>query len=245
MRIDKHVGFRRNIFLPWLDAAATFCLATTALAELRARLDGIVGAQIASKENRRMAVDILVNIWFKSGDDYPGLRAVALELYGASTLATDRLWLHYGMTLLTYGFFRSSCAAIGLLSRNQDAITPAEVKRLLIAERGALGGLDKAVERVIFSLRNWDLLAETDVRSSYAPRRRYLSATSRTFDTWMLAVGLEGHRGNELAFADLLRRPEFFPLRFSISVDELRRHAAFSVYRQGGSLDMVGLTRPP
>ena len=52
MRIDKHVGFRRNIFLPWLDAAATFCLETTDLAELRARLDGIVGAQIVGKESR-------------------------------------------------------------------------------------------------------------------------------------------------------------------------------------------------
>ena len=90
----------------------------------------------------------LSNIWFKSANAFPYLHATAIELYGASTLATDRLWLHYGMTLLTYGFFRSSCAAIGQLSRNQDVITPAEVKRLLIAERGALGGLDKAVERV-------------------------------------------------------------------------------------------------
>ena len=79
------------------------------------------------------------------------------------------------------------------------------------------------------------------MRSSYSPRRRYLSVSSRAFDAWMLAVGLEGHRGDELAFADLLRRPEFFPLSFSISIDELRRHPAFSVYRQGGSIDMVGL----
>src|SRR5437016_912566 len=104
--MDKNIGFRRNIYLAWLDATAAMCLKEHVLARIRAELDPLVGEKIASKENRRMALDILLNIWIKTGDKYPELRNEAVVLFGQSSNAADRLCLHYGLTMLYYDFFR-------------------------------------------------------------------------------------------------------------------------------------------
>lgn len=239
--MDKNIGFRRNIYLNWMDAAAAYCIETPDPVELRARLDPVVAQQISSPENRRMAIDILINIWAKSADAHRALHAEAISLFTAASTIIDRLWLHYGMTLLVYDFFRLGTMTIGQLSRYQETITPKEVKQKLIAELGQLGSLDNAADRILFSLRNWGILAETEKRHVYRPLRGHFAASDRSLEEWLLAVALTAHPAGELPFADLVRLPELFPFRFTISTDLLRRSARFEVHRQGSGWDMVSL----
>jgi hypothetical protein len=239
--MDKGIGFNRNIILPWLDAAAAFCAETDDPVELRAHLEPVVGQRIASAANRRKAIDILVNIWVKSAGIAPELRDEAVAHFQATPVIGDRIWLHYGLTLLYYSFFREVVAAIGQLGRYEDRVTPAMVKQRLISSRGQLGSLEKAVERIMFSLRNWDLLTESDQRYAYAPQRQAFPASSADLEAWLLACALRAHPADELPFADLLRLPELFPFRFTLAVDDLRAHPRFAVQRQGAGWDMVGL----
>ncbi len=239
--MDKNIGFRRNIYLNWMDAAAAYCIETPDPAELRARLDPVVAQQIASPKTRRIALDILVTIWGKSVQVHPALHTDAVALFTSSSTVSDRVWLHYGMTLLIYGFFRASVLVMGQLSRYQETITPKEVKQKLIAELGQLGSLDKAAERVIFSLRNWGILAETEKRHVYRPLRGHFTASDPALEEWLLAVALTAHPAGELPFADLVRLPELFPFRFTTSIDLLRRSDRFEVHRQGSGWDMVSL----
>ena len=239
--MQKKIGFRRNIYLHWMDAAAAYSAETTDPAELRARLAPIVGEQIKSAENRAAAITILLNIWAVSAETHPRLQADAVTLFAHTTEVADRLWLHYGMTLLAYDFFRLGVIAVGELSRYDDAITPKAVKRKLVAEMGQLGGLEKATERVLFSLRNWGVLVESDQRYAYRPLRRHFSASSVDLETWMLAAALTAHPAEELPFVDLTRLPELFPFRFTLALDDLRRAGRFMVHRQGLGWGMVGL----
>ncbi len=240
-RVDKNIGFRRNIYREWMDAAAAFCTETADTSELRAHLDPIVAVRISSQECRRIALDILINIWAKSSISHPTLRADAINLYAGTESATDRLWLHYGMTLLAYPFFRLGAITIGQLSRHTEIITPKEVKTRMVAELGQLGALEKATERIIFTLRNWGVLAETDQRYAYRPLRRTLGASSPALEEWMLAVALTVHPAEELPFDDLVRLPELFPFRFALGVDQIRKSERFEVHRQGAGWDMVRL----
>jgi hypothetical protein len=118
------------------------------------------------------------------------------------------------------------------------------VKQRLVGERGQLGALEKAVERVVFSLRDWGVLAPTARRYAYEPRRGALSASSDELETWLLACALHAHPAHELPFADLVRLSELFPFRFTVGVDALRGHPLFVVQRQGVGLDMVSLGSP-
>ena len=239
--MDKGIGFNRNITLPWLDAAAAFCAETDDPIELRARLEPVVGQRIASAANLRKAIDILVNIWVKSAGIAPEFRDEAVAYFQATSVIGDRIWLHYGLTLLYYSFFREVAAAIGQLGRYEDRVTPAMVKQRLISSRGQLGSLEKAVERIMFSLRNWGLLVESDQRYAYAPQGQAFPASSTDLEAWLLACALRAHPADELPFADLLRLPELFPFRFTLTVDDLRAHPQFAVQRQGAGWDMVGL----
>ena len=239
--MEKKIGFRRNIYLQWMDAVAAYSAETSDPAELRARLDPIVGEQIKSAENRAYAITILLNIWAVSAETHSRLQSDAVNFFAHTTEMADRLWLHYGMTLLAYDFFRLGVIAMGELSRYDDVITPKAVKRKLTAELGQLGGLEKATERVIFSLRNWGVLVESDQRYAYRSLRRHFSASSVELETWMLAAALRAHPAEELPFADLVRLPELFPFGFTLTLDDLRRTDRFTVNRQGLGWDMVRL----
>jgi hypothetical protein len=130
-------------------------------------------------------------------------------------------------------------AAIGQLGRLQETVTPALVKRRLVAERGQLGSLEKAVERIMYSLRDWGILSETGRRYTYAPQRQALSASSFDLEAWLPTCALRAHPADELAYPDLLRLPELFPFRFTVTVDHLRAHPWFAVQRQGAGWDAV------
>jgi hypothetical protein len=236
--MNKNIGFRRNIYLPWLEAAAAFCLEADDAATLRARLDPIVEEQIKSAENRRIAIDILLNIWLKTHEKFPGLRDEALQLF-ARVAVQERLWLHYGMTLLYYDFFRFVTATIGQLSRYTEAITPKEIKKRVFAELGQLGALEKATERVLFSLRNWGLLDDTEERYAYRAKRNLLTTRDTQLQEWLLSVALTAHPAEEISFDDLLRLPELFPFELTVTVDALRLSPRFNVHRQGLGWDMV------
>jgi hypothetical protein len=239
--MNKNIGFHRNIYLSWLDATAAVCVETGNINDIRARLEPIVEQQIASKENRRMAIDILLNIWVKTGDTYPELRNKAVSLFARSDIPEERIWLHYGLTLLYYDFFRLASATIGQISRYSDDITPKEVKKRIFAELGQLGALDKATERVIFSLRNWGILVDGEHKYTYRPLRHSFRTTRPEVERWLLEAALTAHPAEELPFTDLVRLPELFPFRFTLQVDDLRRSARFEVHRQGLGWDMVRL----
>ena len=237
--MDKGIGFNRNIFLPWLDAAAAFCAETDDPAEIRARLEPVLSQDMKGVDARRKTIDILINIWLKSRDLVPDLRAEAVNWFQTTPAIDDRLWLHYGLTLAYYPFFRECVAAIGQFSRYEGVITNRMVKQRLASERGHLGSLNRAVERVVASLRNWSILTASDQRYAYVPQRQSLSASSTDLETWLLACALRAHPAEELPFMDLLRLPELFPFRFTLTVDHLRAHPRFAVQRQGAGWDAV------
>jgi hypothetical protein len=237
--MDKGIGFNRNIYLTWLDATAAFCGETDDPAEVRARLEPVVAQDLKGVDARRKTIDILINIWLKSGDVAPDLHAEAVKRFQATSVIGDRLWLHYGLTLLYYPFFRECAVTIGQFSRHEGTVTTKLVKQRLAAERGSLGSLDKSVQRVVASLRNWGLLAESDQRHAYVPQRRAFSASSVDLEAWLLACVLRAHPAEELPFADLLRLPETFPFCFALSVDDLRARPWFVVQRQGAGWDTV------
>lgn len=239
--MDKNIGFRRNIHRSWLDAAAAITAEESDPVRVRERLDPIVAERIASKPNRRMALDILLNIWFKSAETHSALHAEALALYQESEVPDDRLWLHYGLTLLSYPFFRLGTATIGQLSTHADVIMSKDLKKRLAAELGQLGALEKAAACITFSLRDWGILVPAKQRYAYAPRLHNLTTENVRVQLWLLAAALTAHPADALPFADLVRLPELFPFRITVGVEDLRRSPRFEVHREGMAWDMISL----
>ena len=239
--MNKNIGFRQSIYRSWLDAAAMLATETDDSAQLRAQLDPVVAAHIEGKESRRMALDILVKVWGVSRETNLPLRNEALKLWQISTSEDEHLWLHYGMILAQYPFFRLSVTTIGRMSQYTDAITSKDLKSRLSAELGQLGSLDRATERIIFSLRDWNILVPAAKQYTYTPRRQAFRTEQKELQLWLLSTALLVHPAEELPFSELVRLPELFPFCITIGVQDVRDSVCFEVNRQGMNWDMVGL----
>lgn len=237
--MDKGIGFNRNIKLEWLDATAAFCVETADPAAVRQRLQPILAQDRTGKDAIRKSIDILLNIWFKSRETQPHLHEQAVNYYRMSQEAGDRLWLHYGLTMLYYPFFRNCAIAIGQLSRYEETISNRSVIEKLTGEMGQLGSLERSVQRVVASLRDWGILADAEEKFAYVPQHRLLQTDRLDIEAWLLACALQAHPVEQLPFADLLHLPALFPFKFSLTVHDLRQMPGFEVQRQGAGLDMV------
>lgn len=238
--LSKNIGFNRNVKLDWLDAIASFVLETEDQLEIRARLESIM-FDVEGVETKRKNIDILVNIWLKTKENSPVLYSEAKELYSGIIIPSDRLWLHYGMTLIYYPYFREVALLVGQICRHEDQFTKIMVKERLIDSRGELGSLERSLRYVLSSMKDWGILSKGKNQSIYIANRKNFKTENKNLELWLLACSLHAHPANQLPFEDLLRLTELFPFRFSINVDHLRTNQKFYIQRQGAGIIMVEL----
>ena len=234
---DKGLGFIRNINLAWLDAAAEARLKGNAIQSMREELDNFLVREMNGLESRRKTIDVLVSIWHKTESVNHSLYDQALNLF-PEVLREERIWLHYGLTLLYYPFFRQTTAAIGKFARTGEPVTRLGVKNRLAAEIGHLGSLNRAAERIVASLVDWKAIEHQKHGSTYLPQLQTFKTSNAELQSWLLACALFDHPADQLPFPDLIRLPELFPFKISITVDGLRANNHFIVQRQG-AWDMV------
>ena len=238
---SKNIGFSRTVTLAWLDATALYRTQTDDALQIRQDLEPLLEKHLKGVDARRKTIDVLLSIWLKSAEISPELHAEALRLYQGAYTSSDYLWLHYGLALLYYPIFRSVTLAIGQISRIEATLTREMLKKRIAAEFGHLGALDRSVERICASLTDWGILPATEERSVYQPVQREIITSSTELQLWLLACALFAHPGESLPFADLLRLPELSPFRFTVTLEDCRSSAYFSVEREGMSWEMVRL----
>lgn len=237
--MDKGLGFIRTIQLDWLDAAAAFATTTDDVQALRTSLEPIVGQTLKGETAVRKTIDVLVAIWYKSREGAPDLYEQALQFMRTTQAPADRLWLHYGLATLYYPFFRHCAAAIGQLGQLEDEITRRMVVDRLTADLGALGSLERSAQRVMASLQDWGVLLPGSTRSTYIPAYRSCTTDSADLEAWLLACRLRAEEDRAFPFADLIRLPELYPFKFTLTAGQLRRYPGFEVQRLGIDMDLV------
>ena len=237
--MNKGIGFNRQLLRPWLDAAAAFVAETENVANLRARLEHMLAQDMRGVAARRKTIDLLLNIWLRTRENTPGLWRFAVDWAQTTPHPADRLWLHYGLILLYYPFFRACVAAIGQHGRYEEHITTRALIQHMAANVGQLGSLERSVQRVVASLRDWGALTHAELRYAYTPNEQGFVTEHLAVQTWLLACALHAHPAEELPFADLLRLPELFPFRFTVSLEHVRAAQWFTVQRQGAGWNMV------
>ena len=234
---DKGLGFIRNINLTWLDSAADARLRSDDLPSMRQDLDQRLQKEIAGLESRRKTIDVLLAIWHRTVEVDADLFNQALNVLPKLEL-NERIWLHYGLTLLYYPFFRQTAAIVGQFARTGEPITRAAVHARLAKEIGHLGSLSRASERIVASLVDWGALAHQKKGNIYNPQLQIFKTGNVELQNWLLACALSAHPSNQLPFPDLIRLPELFPFQFTITLDHMRTHKRFNVQKQG-MWDMV------
>jgi len=237
---DKGIGYSRMITLDWLDVTASLCIQNMEPAEIRRNLAETISGTVHGIDAKRKTIDVLSAIWVKTEKNAPQIRLEALTMFPTLSSSEERLWLHYGLTMVCYPFFRKCVAAIGQVSRTEELITRKMIKDRIAGDYGHLGALDRSVERIIASLTNWGVIANTDQKKKYRIQFRRFSSPEE-LQGFLLTCALYAHPSDGVPFDDLIHLPELFPFNLTIGIDSLRRDERFEVHRQGGGLEMVGL----
>ena len=253
-REDLHpsIGVDRRIRLAWLDRTAEIVgealrqaspgedADPAVLSAVRAALNQALAGEIRGTDARRKTVTILTRIWLRVPEAHRALRDEALSLWPQVPDA-GRLWLHWGLALLAYPFFRDVATTVGRLLRAQDRFTLAQVQRELVARWGERTTLDYAVPRAISSLADWGVLASSeDGRGIYQGTPARVSPHPE-LPVWLIEAALRSSPGATLPLYDLLHLPALFPFRLDIGLDQLYASSRFLILHNGDNEPLVTL----
>jgi hypothetical protein len=251
MPCSDEVGFDRRIRLAWLDQTAETvreALRATrsgespgpaTLSAVRAALHRALAGEIQGTDARHRTVNILTRIWLRVPEAHRALRDEALSLWSRVPDA-GRLWLHWGMTLLAYPFFRDVVTTVGRFLRSQDRFTLAQVQRELVARWGERTTLDYAARGVISSLVDWGVLALGDGRGIYQGTSTRTSPHPE-LPIWLVEATLRSSLDTTLHLYSLLYLPSLFPFQLDISPSQLHTSSRLLILHGEGNEPLVTL----
>lgn len=235
--MNLNIGFDRRIRLEWLDATAWKTGTEENVAEVRKYLNELLKTEYKNKEARRKTITVLTRIWVRVPDEHRVLQGRARKILFESDPET-RLWLHWGMTLLAYPFFRDITTIIGRLLTLQSEVSLQQISRRLAERWGERPSVHRACQRVVRSMVDWGVLDDTSTRGVYIPVAKKETA-AEDVQLWFLEALLCSEPTPIIPLQQLLQIPSAFPFHLDISIVAIRQSKQLEVQRQGLDLDMV------
>lgn len=236
---NRFIGFDRRLKLTWLDTTIALCqeypdLDADAIA---GNLKQYLVGELSGTEARRKTITVLLRVWVNVNEEHTGLRDEALRL-APEIGAEERLWLHWGLSLLAYPLFRDVAATVGQLSRLQGAFTKAQIQRRIIESWGQRSTVQRAVRHIMSTLADWDVVQGADVRGSYSviPPRQ---TENHSLALWLLDCALQANEAEQVLLGELGQLSYIFPFDLLPFITDVRRSERFEVMRQGLDLEMV------
>jgi len=233
------LGIDRKIKRAWLDALLDHLTRTTDNEELRRFMDERLAEELPGHSSRAKSVGIALKIWSGIPANRLPLRDRAIALLPTIS-GQERVWLHWGMTSLSYPFFRDAAQVVGRLLTLQDDFTTAQVQERLLKKWGDRATTKEAAQKLLHTLVDWEVMRSTKTKGHFLLVAR-TSSSSSALQLWLLESLLAASSAEEVEAQQLLRLPEMFPFQLSIGLSDLRRHEGFHLHRQGLDMDMVSV----
>lgn len=235
--MNRRIGFDRELHLDWLDAIVAQCQRDRDPKRVQHNLDLLLEREINGDKARRNTLTVLMRTWLKVPPNQVAIRNEGLIL-ATQVAPAERLWLHWGMSLLAYPFFRDIASIVGQLGSLQGTFDQAQVQRRMIEGWGQRTTLVRAVQRVLRTFFEWQVLMETEARGQYAmalPRQ----TENVELALWLFDCALRAHDAEQIPLGELERLSYTFPFRLTPFLDDIRRSRRFDISRQGLDLEMV------
>ncbi len=233
------IGIDRRIRRVWLDTLLDRLVEDQDTGRLRRFLDSLLRKKLPGKESRAKTIGILLRIWTTVPERLQPLRSRAIDML-TEISGHDRIWLHWGMTVLAYPFFRDNAESIGRLLALQDDFTTAQVHGRIVPTWGDRTTTKKAANSILGSMVDWELLRSSDKKGHFLLAKK-IPPAPKALQLWLLEAHLTAASADEIEVHQLLRLPESYPFTFNVSVGDLRKHPGFVIHRQGLDMEMVAL----
>jgi hypothetical protein len=240
------IGFDRKIHIAWLDAIAADVKAHQSLREARENLSTRLSEELSGEGThsaKGKTITVLLRIWAIPTAQHVALRDAAVQFLDEMT-TRERIWLHWGLALVTYPFFRDVAIATGRLLALQGHVALSQLSRRMQEVWGQRSTLVRAVQRVARSFIEWGVLVETNEKGIYkaAPRR---GTREILVQAWLVEAALRASGTQMVAFRQICESPALFPFTMTIQSYELGGNPRLDMVRQGLDEDLVAVKDAP
>lgn len=236
----KLLGFDQRVRLEWLEAAAGHAAGGKSYDEMREALldllEGVVGGRRYASA-RSKTVTVLCRVWGGVVSGADALRDRVIEALSRVD-ASERVALHWAMSMAAYPFFFDVATIVGRLLELQDEAPMAHIVRRTVELWGDREKARGAAQKVVRSMTDWGCLVEPS-KGVYR-RAQQLCVRGELASIFAEALIFAGEQ-SAVPLPQLLRHPAAFPFQLELSAHDLRRSQCFEVNRQGLDLDVVSL----
>jgi len=225
------IGFDRSISLDWLDATAGVSRETRDIEQIRNYLHAYLAESSPNYTARRKTITVLTRVWARVPESDRSLRDEALVLLPSQN-QTGRIWLHWGLCLLAYPFFRDVVRTVDRSLRYYGSFSKAEIVQQMNETWGERTTVLKAVERVLPSLNNWGVITKGDQKGRYECAAPILTQ-NKEVEIWLLKAVVHADPKGSLPLDRIDAIPEVFPFSFSLSIPDVLTSKEFDVSQMG------------
>lgn len=159
------MGFKNRVRLEWLDLTAEYELHGKSPAEIRLALNDFLADKVSvgsegAAGNRAIVLTICTRIWVSPPKHLSALHHAGLELINRLS-TSERLPIHWGMSMAVYPFVGQIAAILGKLLQLQQTITMVQIQRRVQEQLGSSEAVTRATRRMVRNFVDWGVLQDT------------------------------------------------------------------------------------
>lgn len=227
----KTVGFDRSIKRIWLDKTADLLILGEDKKTIRKTLDNCLREQRAGKESRRKIINLLMRSWVNVAEEHKSIQERALNLYTKGN-EEERLVLHWCMVAMAYGLFFNITEVLGRLFSIQDEVTLGLIRSKIYASWGERSTLYYAINRVIASMRDWDIIRSNGKTGEYI-KGDVIKIDCKAIQLLLLEVYLIISQKMNIPYAGLEMITALFPFGLDVALHDIQGNERFRLDNMG------------
>jgi hypothetical protein len=181
-------------------------------------LNELLKNEIKGSESRRKSVLSLVRVWARVPEPQFELQKRGLGLYLDSN-TEEKIWLHWGMSIAAFPIFVDVALTIGKLLKLQAYITSGQVHREIYSKWGQRSTLQKAVQSILISMKDWGTLTYDEKLRRYEQGARF-SAQTIEIQKWLLEILLFSNN-TQINISQINNNPLTYPFKFNINITDI------------------------
>jgi hypothetical protein len=245
---SRIIGYNRTVKLIWLDETLDLFLSGMSDAdiceELRERLkDELSVGSTAQRGSREKTITLLMKTWVRVPTPLRTLREDGVQQL-QSVRRSERLPLHWGMTMAVYPFWRVVADVTGRLFRLQGTASPMQVQRRVKELLGEREAVARSVRYVLRAFADWGVIVDSGQNGDYLPAPPFPVADSK-LAVWLLEAAVVAAEGGVSDFRTLVNAPSLFPFQIGrVSPEKLAESGRMEVARHGLEESIVRIRKP-
>ncbi|EDX56274.1 conserved hypothetical protein [Bacillus cereus W] len=226
--MTKPVGFDQKVLLHHLDFTANHTKKYSRK-DMYEVLDGYLRNDITGAKSRKNAVTMLMKIWYLVDKDLIEIRDRVLEVLPVLT-KEERVFVHWGMTLAAYPFFKDTVHELGKLFQLQDTVPSTVIGKRMKEEYGDRRRVEVATSAVLMSIKAWGIIIPTKNRLYQLSDKIFIS--NPLLQVFIVKIMLHVLEHTALQIDILKNHPILFPFDHEIDLFELRQNEGLTLHHQ-------------